>query len=142
MKTYHLKEADKQTKWFFIDAQDQTLGRLSSKVASILLGKNDPKFSYNIALQNKVVVTNTDKLKVTGKKLTDKIYYRHTGFPGGLRSETLGNRMSNDSANAFKSSVKGMLPKNKLRDVRIKNLYAYAGNEHPHITHENGKTNK
>ncbi len=141
MKTFHIKEADKTESWTFLDASDQILGKLSVRIANILAGKTDPKFSYNTVIKNKVVVTNAEKIKTTGKKLTDKVYYKHTGFPGGLRSETLGELLSRDPSQVIVKAVKGMLPKNKLQDVRIKNLFVYAGNNHPHTAQQNAKTN-
>jgi large subunit ribosomal protein L13 len=118
--------------WHFIDASDKVLGRLASEVAVLLMGKNKAVFTPNQELGDKVVITNAEKINVTGKKLDSKIYYRHTGYPGGLKQETLRDLQERRPTEVIRKAVKGMLPKNKLQNERLKNLYIYAGPEHPH----------
>ena len=137
-KTFVPKQSDKITEWVHFDAGDQILGRVASEIAKSLLGKDNPKFAYNEVMGKKVVVTNAEKVKTTANKMLTKIYYRHTGFPGGIRSETLGQKMAKDPTEVLRSAVKGMLPKNKLRDQRMANLYIYTGETHPHEAQLNG----
>lgn len=127
--------------WKLVDANDQILGRLATSIANDLMGKDLVTFAYNTVAHNKVVVTNADKIKMTGKKLTDKTYYRHTGFPGGIKETTLERRMQKDSTKVLIDAVKGMLPKNKLQKERLNNLYVYAGTSHPHEAQINAKNN-
>lgn len=123
--------------WHFIDAENKILGRLAADVASILIGKNKVEYTPNQSIGDKVVITNAEKIKVTGKKLQDKIYYKHTGFPGGLKAESLGKLLARKPEDVLKKAIEGMLPKNKLRKLRIANLYVYKGSEHPHKAQEN-----
>ena len=110
-----------------IDATNKVLGRLASKIAILLQGKHKPNFVPYLNTGDKVIVTNTDKIKITGKKLKKKVYYRHSGYPGGLKKITLEELMKRDSREVLKKAVWGMLPKNKLRKQRIKNLKLYKG---------------
>ena len=110
-----------------IDATNKVLGRLASKIAILLQGKHKPNFVPYLNTGDKVIVTNTDKMKITGKKLKRKVYYRHSGYPGGLKKITLEELMKKDSREVLKKAVWGMLPKNKLRKQRIKNLKLYKG---------------
>lgn len=119
--------------WHLVDAQDQTLGRLATRVASLLIGKHKATFSASLDSGDYVVVINTDGLKVTGKKLKDKIYYRYSGFPDGLYQKTLGEKMNADSTDVLRLAVKGMLPKNKQQDRRLVRLKIYKGSTHPYI---------
>lgn len=119
-------------KWHLIDAKDQILGRMAQKVADLLNGKNSAHFSPNQYSQNKVVVINSDEIRVTGKKLTDKTYIWHTGFPKGLRSQALKDAMAKDSTKVIESAVKGMLPKNRLQKKKMAGLYVYKSSEHKH----------
>jgi len=132
-KTYSAKPADVTRTWYQIDASDNTLGRISTEAAQHLTGKKKPMFTHNIDCGDYVVVINADKLKVTGQKLDDKVYYRHTGFPGGLKERTLKEQMEIDSTKAIERAIRGMLPVNKLRDARLKRLKIYAGTEHGHM---------
>jgi large subunit ribosomal protein L13 len=118
--------------WHFINAENEVLGRVSTKIAKLLMGKNKATFTPNELTGDKVVVTNAAKIVFTGKKLKDKMYYHHTGFPKGLRSENLENLFNRRPTEVLKKSVMGMLPKNRLRNLMMKNFYVYAGEEHPH----------
>ncbi len=129
-KTYSAKPSDVERKWYVFDASDITLGRLSTEVAQVLTGKKKPMFTQHIDCGDYAVIVNADKLKVTGDKLEKKTYYRHTGFPGGIKSRTLQEQMDIDSTKAIINSVRGMLPVNKLRDARLKRLKVYAGETH------------
>lgn len=131
-KTYSAKPADVKRSWYELDASQTTLGRLSTEVAQLLTGKKKPMFTQHIDCGDYVIVTNADKLKVTGDKLDKKVYYRHTGFPGGLKERTLNEQIAIDSTQAVENAVRGMLPVNKLRDARLKRLKVYAGAEHEH----------
>ena len=133
--TTAVKASEFKRNWHFIDAQDKVLGRLATDVAKILLGKNKAIFSPNEDFGDKVVITNAEKIKVTGKKLTDKKYIWYTGFPHGLREEALKDRLKRAPTKVLRDAVEGMLPKNKLQKVRMRNLYVYAGTEHPHAAH-------
>lgn len=130
MKTYSAKPSEVIRKWYVVDASEVTLGRLSSKVAELLMGKGKPMFTKHIDCGDYVVVINADKLVVTGNKMEDKMYYKHSNFPGGLKETTLKFEMEKDSTNVIVKSVRGMLPVNKLRDDRLKRLKVYAGSEH------------
>ena len=131
-KTYAPKMASVKRDWHYIDAKDQILGRVATQVAKLLLGKTKPDYTPNEVTGGKVVVTNVDRIRVTGKKPTDKIYYHHTGFPKGLRAESYENLFARKPTDVLKRAVSGMLPKNRLRTPRMKNLYIYVGSEHPH----------
>lgn len=120
------------TDWQVFDAKDKVLGRLAKDIAVALTGKDKPIYAPHMNVGSKVVVINAGLVKVTGNKLSDKIYYRHSGYPGGLKSETLGKLMGRRPNEALKRAVNGMLPKNKLRKVRMANLYVYEGDQHPH----------
>ena len=121
-----------EQKWYLIDCSDQTLGRLSVKVANILRGKNKPEFTPNSDVGDFVVLVNAKNLKVTGSKREDKIYYRHTGYPGGIKQINFKDLLEKDPEKVIRLAVKGMLPKNKLNRQIIKKLKVYAGEEHPH----------
>jgi len=118
--------------WIHMDATDKVLGKLSTDIVKALMGKNKPEFAPNENIGDKVVVTNSAKVATTGTKMKKKMYYHHTGFPGGLRTESLENLMKRDSTEVIRKAVKGMLPKNKLQKERLANLYIYKGAEHPH----------
>lgn len=115
-----------------IDATNEVLGRLSSQVAKILMGKNKPSYTPHVDCGDYVVVINAEKVKLTGKKLTDKVYVRHTGFPGGQRFATPADVLAKRPENVIKEAVKGMLPKTRLGEAIFENLKVYAGAEHPH----------
>ena len=132
MRTKSYKNTDLDNNWLLLDAKDETLGRLSSKIASILMGKNKAQYTPHNDLGDYVVVVNAEKIKVTGNKNTQKRYYRHTGYPGGLKSFTFSEIIEKDPENIILKAVKGMLPKNKLSNSMISKLKIYAGNNHPH----------
>lgn len=132
MKTYSAKPADVTRKWYVIDASEATLGRISTKVATLLTGKEKPQFTQHIDCGDYVVVINSDSLVVTGDKLRKKTYYRHSGFPGGIKEATLAEKMEKDSTEVIYRAVRGMLPVNKLRDERLKRLKIYVGEDHGH----------
>jgi large subunit ribosomal protein L13 len=131
-KTYSLKQGEINKAWHVIDASDQTLGRLSTEVARLLMGKHKPTYSPHLDMGDFVIVVNAEKIKVTGKKLDDKIYYRHTGYVGGLKETTLGDLLRRQPAKVIEKSVKGMLPRNKLARHQLAHLKVYAGPNHPH----------
>lgn len=130
--TYIAKPADIERKWYVVDATDKTLGRLASEVAKVLRGKNKAIFTPTIDTGDYVIVINADKIKVTGKKLDQKIYTHHTGYIGGLKEITLRRMMDTKPSEVVKHAVKGMLPKNALGRQMFKKLHVYAGAEHGH----------
>ena len=132
MKTYSAKPSEVVRKWYVIDASDTTLGRVATKAASLLIGKGKPMVTGHIDCGDFVIVINTDKLVVTGAKMEDKMYYHHSGFPGGLKETQLKDVIAKDSTRAIFDAVRGMLPVNKLRDGRLQRLKLYAGAEHTH----------
>jgi len=132
MKTYSVKAKEIKREWHVIDAADQVLGEIATEAAKILMGKNKAMFTRNLDTGDYVVVINASKVKVTGKKLEQKMYYRHSGYPGGFRSVVLAEVMSKKPEMVIEHAVKGMLPQNKLGDAMIKKLKVYAGAEHPH----------
>jgi large subunit ribosomal protein L13 len=131
-KTFSAKANEVERKWYLIDAEGEILGRLATRVANILRGKNKPQYTPNIDTGDFVVVINADKVKVSGKKTTDKIYYHHTGYPGGLKSASFNELMEKDPRLAIEKAVKGMLQHNTLGDTQFTKLKVYAGVEHPH----------
>ncbi len=132
MKTYVTKKADVDRKWYVIDATDVVLGKLAVKVANILRGKEKAVFSPAVDCGDYVIILNSDKVRVTGKKEKEKIYYRHSGYPGGLKKETFEEAVKKDSRKVIIAAVKGMLPKNKLSSQIIKKLEVFKGDSHPH----------
>lgn len=132
MKTYMPSGKNIERKWYIVDAEGQTLGRLASQVAAVLRGKNKPEFTPFLDMGDYVIVINAEKIKLTGKKLTDKIYSTHTGQPGGLREMSYKQLLATKPELAIKTAVKGMLPKNTLGRDMIKKLKVYAGSEHNH----------
>ena len=132
MRTESYKRSDIADSWFLLDAKEQTLGRFATKVANILSGKNKPEYTPNADMGDYVVVINASKMHVTGKKLDQKIYYRHSGYPGGIKSKPLKDVMNNSASEALKSAVKGMLPKNKLGKQMLTKLKVYDDENHPH----------
>ncbi len=135
-RTYSIKPADIERKWYLIDASENTLGRISTQAARLLIGKDKAQFSNHIDCGDYVVIINASGLKVTGNKLLDKKYYRHSGHPGGLHSITLNEQMSKDATKVIYHSVRGMLPVNKLTDLRLKRLKIYSGSEHQHTAQQ------
>ncbi len=134
--TYSAKKSEIKRDWLIIDATDLTVGRLASEVASILRGKHKPTFTPNMDCGDYVVIINADKVKFTGKKLTDKKYYRHTGHPGGLKEETAGKLLERAPERVLEYAVKGMLPKNRLGRQMYRKLFVYAGADHKHTAQQ------
>jgi len=132
MKTHVTKPAEVEHKWFVVDAEGQTLGRLSTQIAAILRGKHKPTFSPSVDCGDYVVVINADKFKVTGNRLDQKMYYKHSGYPGGLSEISLRDQLIKFPTRPIEAAVKGMLPKNKLGRRMFKKLKVYTGTEHPH----------
>ena len=142
-KTVSLNAATVTKEWVVIDATNEVLGRLASQIAKILCGKNKPGYTPHVDCGDYVIVVNADKVKLTGKKLTDKVYVRHTGYPGGQRFATPADFLTTDKKPEFvvEHAVRGMLPKTRLGEAIMKNLKVYAGAEHPHAA-QNPKTIK
>ena len=132
MRTYVAKEADIARKWFVVDATNKTLGRLASEIAQVLKGKHKRIYSPHMDVGDYVVVVNASQIAVTGRKMDQKMYYRHTGYPGGIREINLRGMLHRHPTYALQFAVKGMLPKNRLGRRMIKKLKIYAGPEHPH----------
>ncbi|MCL2706812.1 MAG: 50S ribosomal protein L13 [Dehalococcoidia bacterium] len=132
MKTYTVKAKEIKREWHVIDATDRVLGELATETAKILMGKNKAMFTRNLDTGDYVVVVNASKIKVSGKKLEQKMYYRHSGYPGGFRSVALDEMLSKKPEMVIEHAVKGMLPRNKLGVAMLKKLKIYAGAEHPH----------
>ena len=132
MKTFMASPATIDRKWYVVDATDMTLGRLASEVAKVLRGKNKAIFTPHIDTGDYVIVVNADKVKVTGKKLDQKIYYQHSDYVGGMRETTLRNMLANKPEKVVELAVKGMLPKGPLGREMYTKLHVYAGSEHPH----------
>jgi large subunit ribosomal protein L13 len=132
MKTYITKPAEVERQWVVVDAQGQTLGRLATRVATILRGKHKPGFSPSVDCGDYVIVINADKIHVTGRRMDQKMYYRHSGYPGGLSEISLRDQLEQFPTRPIEAAVRGMLPKNKLGRKVFKKLKVYAGEEHPH----------
>lgn len=132
MKTYSAKPSDVTRDWYVIDASEAPIGRVATKIATLLTGKGKPQFTKHIDCGDFVVVINAEKLVATGNKLEAKKYYHHSHYPGGLKEATLAEKLEKDPAHAITHAVRGMLPVNKLRDERLKRLKVYAGAEHKH----------
>ena len=132
-KTYIAKPNDVQREWYVVDATGVTLGRLATQIASILRGKTKPQYTPHEDVGDFVVVINAEKVRVTGRKLDQKMYYRHTGYPGGIRSITLRNQLEKHPERVIEHAVKGMLPRGPLGRRQFKKLKVYAGAEHPHL---------
>ena len=132
MKTYSTKRADIERRWHLIDASDKTLGRLATRIASLLMGKHKPIFSPNLDTGDFVVVINADKVHITGNKAKQKLYYRHSGYPGGLKSISLEKMMQTNPTRVIEHAVNGMLPHTRLGASMKKRLKVYAGETHPH----------
>ena len=133
MKTKSYKNTDIEKKWLLLDASNKTLGRLSAKISSILMGKNKAQYTPHNDLGDYIVVINAEKVKVTGNKDIQKKYYRHSGYPGGLKSSTFSEIIEKNPEDIILKAVKGMLPKNKLSNSMISKLKVYKGDNHPHI---------
>ena len=136
MKTYSAKPSEVKRNWYVVDASVVPLGRLSTTIANLLTGKGKPMYTQHIDVGDYVIVVNADKLVVTGKKFEDKKYYRHSGYPGGIKETTLAELMEKDSTKVIRKAIRGMLPVNKLRDDRLARLKVYAGAEHEHTAQQ------
>jgi large subunit ribosomal protein L13 len=132
MKTYSAKPKEIEQQWYLVDAEGQTLGRLATRIADTLRGKRKPEFTQHIDTGDFVVVVNAEKIAVTGKKREEKIYYRHSGYPGGLRQRTFAEEIERRPTEVLRKAVKGMLPRNRLARRQLTKLKIYAGPEHPH----------
>lgn len=133
MKTYTLTPKDIHREWFVVDASEKVLGRLASQIAHRLRGKHKPEFAHHMDNGDFIVVINCEKIKVTGTKMADKKYYRHTGYMGGIKETSLENLLATKPHLVLMHAVKGMLPKNRLGRAMLKKLRVYAGPEHPHV---------
>ena len=132
MKTYVTKPAEVERSWHVIDAEGQTLGRLATQIATLLRGKHKPIYSPSVDCGDYVIVVNAEKIQVTGRRMDQKIYYRHSGYPGGLKEISLRRQLERHPTRVIEAAVRGMLPKNKLGRKMFKKLKAYAGPDHPH----------
>ncbi len=131
-KTYMANAQTVERKWFVVDATDLVLGRLSTEVATLLKGKHKPTYTPHVDCGDYVIIVNADKVALTGNKLDDKLYYRHSGYPGGLKSRTAKRMLELQPQKVLEKSIRGMLPKNRLGEDMYRKLYVYAGSEHPH----------
>jgi large subunit ribosomal protein L13 len=132
MKTWNAKAEDVERRWFVVDAEGQNLGRLATRIADTLRGKRKPTYTPHVDSGDFVVVVNAEKIAVTGNKMDDKKYYRHSGYPGGLRVRTLREQLDRQPTEVIRGAVKGMLPRNRLARRQITKLKVYAGPAHPH----------
>lgn len=136
MKTFFATNESAKRDWVLIDATDKTLGRLATEVARRLRGKHKPEFTPHVDTGDYVVIINAEKVRVTGAKMTDKIYYRHTEHPGGIRATALRDMMAKTPERVIQKAVKGMLPKGPLGYAQLRKLKVYAGSEHPHVAQQ------
>jgi large subunit ribosomal protein L13 len=132
MKTYNAKPGEIERRWYVVDAEGKNLGRLATQIADTLRGKTKPQYTPHVDTGDFVVVVNAEKITVTGKKLDEKVYYRHSGYPGGLKQRTLREQLERRPTEVLRMAVKGMLPKNRLAARQLTKLKIYAGPEHPH----------
>jgi large subunit ribosomal protein L13 len=132
VKTYVAKPSDRERHWVLVDASGKTLGRLATQIADALRGKRKPEYTPHIDVGDFVVVVNAEKVSVTGNKREQKRYYRHSGYPGGLRSRTLGDQLERRPEEVIRRAVRGMLPRNRLGRKQLTKLRVYAGPDHPH----------
>jgi large subunit ribosomal protein L13 len=133
VKTFVAKPSDRQRDWVIVDATGQTLGRLATQIADVLRGKRKPTYTPHIDTGDFVVVINAEKISVSGNKRADKLYHRHSGYPGGLKTRTLGEMLERRPEEVIRLAVKGMLPRNRLARKQLTKLKIYAGPEHPHV---------
>ena len=131
-KTYSVRESEIERRWYVVDATDETLGRLASRIAPVLEGKHKPTYQPNLDTGDHVIVLNASRITVTSNKLETKSYVRHSGYPGGLKEETLGHLLDRRPEEVIRRAVKGMLPHNRLGAQQLRKLKVYAGAEHPH----------
>lgn len=132
MKTYVATAADRQRDWYVIDAEGATLGRLATRIAVTLRGKHKPEYTPHVDTGDFVIVVNAEKIHFTGKKGEDKLYWRHSGYPGGIKSRSLSEMLERQPEEVIRKAVKGMLPRNRLARQQLNKLKVYAGPEHPH----------
>jgi large subunit ribosomal protein L13 len=132
MKTYNAKPGEVERRWYVVDAEGQILGRLATQIAETLRGKGKAQYTPHVDTGDFVVVVNAEKVRVTGNKLDEKLYYRHSGYPGGLRSRSLRDELERRPTEVIRTAVKGMLPRNRLGRAQLRKLKIYAGPEHPH----------
>ena len=131
-KTWNAKPGEIARQWYVVDAEGKTLGRLATQIAETLRGKRKPQYTPHVDTGDFVIVVNAEKIAVTGKKLDDKLYYRHSGYPGGIRSRPLREELERRPTEVLRKAVKGMLPRNRLGRAQLRKLKIYAGAEHPH----------
>ena len=136
MRTFSVKKEEIDREWYIVDAQGQTLGRLASRIATILKGKHKPIYTPHLDCGDFVIILNADKVRVTGRKMDQKFYYRYSGYPGGLSQISLRDQLDRHPERVLQAAVRGMLPKNKLGRQMIKKLKVYAGDEHPHAAQQ------
>ena len=136
MKTYVANSLDRERNWLLVDAEGQTLGRLATQIADALRGKRKPAYTPHVDTGDFVIVVNAEKISVTGQKLQEKKYYRHSGYPGGRKSRTLNDMLERRPEEVIRLAVKGMLPKNRLARKQLTKLKVYAGPEHPHVAQQ------
>jgi large subunit ribosomal protein L13 len=132
MRTYQATAQDRERDWYVVDAEGKTLGRLATQIADVLRGKRKPTYTPHVDVGDFVIVVNAEKIVVTGKKREDKLYWRHSGYPGGIKSQTLGDLLERRPEEVIRRAVKGMLPRNRLARAQLRKLKVYAGPEHPH----------
>lgn len=132
MRTFTEKKEEIEREWYVVDAEGQTLGRLASRIAPLLKGKHKPTYTPHLDCGDFVIIVNAEKVRVTGRKLDQKLYYHHSGYPGGLKSISLRDQLDRYPERVLEAAVRGMLPKNKLGRRMVKKLKVYAGDSHPH----------
>jgi large subunit ribosomal protein L13 len=136
MKTFVATPENRQRDWVVVDASGQTLGRLATRIADVLRGKTKPEYTPHCDVGDFVIVVNAEKISVTGNKRQNKLYYRHSGYPGGLRTRTLDEMLDRRPEEVIRKAVKGMLPRNRLARQQLRKLKVYAGPEHPHVAQQ------
>jgi len=136
MKTYVATPADREREWVLVDATGKTLGRLATQLADVLRGKRKPQYTPHCDVGDFVIVINAEKISVTGKKRAEKLYHRHSGYPGGLRTRTLNDMLERRPEEVIRLAVKGMLPRNRLARAQLTKLKVYAGPDHPHAAQQ------
>ena len=132
MRTYQATSQDRERVWYVVDAESKTLGRLATQIANVLRGKRKPTYTPHVDVGDFVIVVNAEKVAVTGDKREKKLYWRHSGYPGGIRSRTLGDMLEKRPEEVIRKAVKGMLPRNRLARQQLRKLKVYAGPDHPH----------
>ena len=132
MRTFTQKQEEIERNWYIVDAEGETLGRLASRIAPILKGKHKPIYTPHLDCGDFVIIVNAEKVRVTGRKMDQKLYHRHSGYPGGLRSISLKDQLAKHPERVLQAAIRGMLPKNRLGRRMLKKLKVYAGDSHPH----------